>query len=392
MRSHFTLQRILCIVTITALFTNLNIADWVGLGEKLNLNLYYLLLPFLFLSLPKYKSSLKNNAFSLLMLFSFFNFLAYLRYGFDAEALRIVIAVLSFLVGYSLSKSKTELQISAIFNLTGVVVITLILLRFIAFPDLSLKILSGDRNALIEYPFLTTGGHNIEVTYLIFLSMLCGNKRIISTVILLSAVLSLMYMSRVGIILLLLIFSFKMYRHLSRVKFILAISSLLILAPLVLSIVSPKTVERFTNLSQEVEYGDQGVGRIGLFKGAQALLSQNAFGYGVGNSIDMMSNITGVTYKENNVHNIYLQVLLDAGIISFIFFIYFSLKIIRRSASKTTSNRFLILSASYLIIGMIQFTGLDALGWLCIGLAYPTIMVSRSKKNRIIYYRRTHNG
>lgn len=380
MRSTLTFQKFLCIVTITALFTNLNIAEWVGLGEKLNLNLYYLLLPFLFLSLPKYKSSLKNSAFALLILFSAFNFFAYFRFGFDAEALRIIIAILSFLVGYSLSKSKTELQISAIFNVAGVAVITLILLRFITFPDLSLKILSGDRNALIQYPFLTTGGHNIEVTYLIFLSILCGNRRIVNTLILLSAILSLMYMSRVGIILLLLIFSFKMYRHLSRVKFILAMSSLLILTPLALSIISPKTVERFTNLSQEVEYGDQGVGRIGLFKGAQALLNQNAFGYGVGNSIDMMSKTTGVTYKENNVHNIYLQVLLDAGIISFVFFVYFSFKIIRRSASKITSNKFLILSASYLIIGVIQFTGLDALGWLCIGLAYPSLMTSQLKR------------
>ena len=187
-----------------------------------------------------------------------------------------------------------------------------------------------------------------------------------------------MYMSRVGIILFLLVLTFRVYKHLSTTKFILTMLALLISVPVTLSIFSPKTVERFTNVTQEIEYGEQGVGRIGFYIGAQELLSKNVIGFGVGNSLAQMSNTTGITYKENNVHNIYLQILLDFGIISFAGLLFFSVWLIKKSTDINISNNYIVLAAAYLIIGFIQFTGLDALGWLCIGIAYPSILVART--------------
>lgn len=369
---------VLCVATIASIYTNLNISAWVGLGDKFNLNLFYILLPFLFLLLPKYKSSLRSGAFKLLIIFAAFNLIACFRFGFNVEIVRIGIATLSFLVGFSLIKSKGDNKVSEIFNVVGSLVIGLIILRFLVYPTLSLQLFQGSKAALFGYPFLTAGGSNIEVTYLVFLSVLCGNKKISGLILFLSILLSVMYLSRVGVILFVSVLGFKAYKQLSRARFVAVMAVFLISAPVSLAILSPKTFERFTNISQEIEYGELGVGRIGLYKGAEKILADNLLGYGVGNSIPIMSNSTGVVYKENNVHNIYLQVLLDFGIFSFAAFVCFSVWLVHRSTNKVRLNKYLVLSTLYLIVGLVQFTGLDALGWLCIGLAYPSIQSARN--------------
>ncbi|WP_152989130.1 O-antigen ligase family protein [Pseudomonas citronellolis] len=375
-----TLLSILSILTLSLLFINLKLNNLIGSSSESNLNLFYFLLPVLFLLLPKYKSQFRSHAFSLFLILFSANAVAYLRYGFSFEAVRLIIAAMAFLSGYSLVKFYSPEKISSFFNITSLVATTIILARFLAYPGMTLDIYHGNRSALAEYPYLTAGGHNIEVTYLIFLASLCSNKKIYLTLLTLAFALSIIYMSRVGILLITLILIIGLYKRLSLAKFIMAFFFTAFCAPITLYIASPQTFERFTNIQQEVEYGDEGVGRIGLLRGALTALDRNMWGYGTGNSLNAMTNITGIVYKENNLHNIYLQILLDLGVFGFASFILFAAFVISRSIRHGFSNTYQVLATTYLLIGLIQFTGFDALGWLCLGLAYPSI-ASRPTKN-----------
>ncbi|MCP1641860.1 O-antigen ligase [Pseudomonas citronellolis] len=361
----------LCATTFTLLFINIKLNSLFEATNNSNLNLFYFLLPLLFIILPKYKSQLKSTALLLFSTFATFNIIANWRFGFNFESIRIVIAALAFFTGYSLARSKTSDKISSYFNTAGIIALIAIIVRFLIYPVASVQLLQGNRNFLIDYPALTTGGHNIEATYLVFLAILTSNRKISIALLILTTILSIMYMSRVGLILIFLVSAMAIYRRASITSFICIIATFALVTPLLLATISPKTFERFTNIQQEIEYGDEGIGRLGLFNGATILIKNNIFGYGVGNTIPAMEEATGLSYKENNVHNIYLQILLDLGIISFTSFTLFSIWIFYNAIRTKFHNKFLVLSSAYLLIGLIQFTGLDALGWLCIGLAYP---------------------
>lgn len=361
----------LCIITFTLLFVNFKINQAIDSGNTSNLNPFYLLLPIILILLPKYKSQINNYPTLLFSAFSISNIIATFRFGFSFESIRILIAALSFFVGFSLAKSNSADKISNYFNTTGVIVIAIISARFLIYPLASLQLLLGNRNFLLDYPSITTGGHNIEVTYLVFLAVLCGNKRITFAILTLTATLSIMYMSRVGLILIFLIASMAIYKKLNKINFVIIFTILVLAVPALLSTATPKVYERFTNIQQEMDYGEEGVGRLGLLNGATALIQRNLLGYGVGNSIKSMEEITGLTYRENNVHNIYLQILLDLGVVPFCLFFVFSIWLIFHAVKTRFRNQYVKLSAAYFLIGFIQFTGFDALGWLCVGLAYP---------------------
>lgn len=370
-----------CVATFTLLFVNFKINESINSSSNANLNPFYFLLPAIFILLPKYKSQINNYPTLLFGIFLIANIIATIRFGFNFESIRILIAALSFFVGFSLANSNSADRISNYFNITGGIVIAIVSARFLIYPLASLQLLLGNRYFLLDYPSITTGGHNIEVTYLAFLAVLCGNKKITFTILTLTAVLSIMYMSRVGLILIFLIASMAMYRRLKKTNFIIIFTIFILATPALLSTATPKVYERFTNIQQEIDYGEEGVGRLGLLNGAKVLIHRNLLGYGVGNSIKSMEEITGITYRENNVHNIYLQILLDLGVVPCALFFIFSIWLIFRAIKTRFRNRYVKLSAAYLLIGFIQFTGFDALGWLCIGLAYPHLK-PRNLKHR----------
>lgn len=369
MSLHVDFQKALSVLVLTLLFINIDIGKALGIDN--NIGAFYILLPLLIAFSPLYLSGFKNIAFILLFVFALFSAIAAFRFGMNFETTRILIAMLSFLVGFSLSKSMTEHQVSKLFNFVGAIVLLFISARFLMSYDIYLAVLTNGAPIPRNYQYLTAGGRNIEVTYLFFLSALCSNRRIALTIFIFTGALSVIYMSRVGVILFVLVLLFFASKKYDRKTLaLLSVAAVLIIFT-VLSILSPATLQRFLDFRQEIEYGMEGIGRLGLYTAAIELINLNYLGYGTGNSMGAATALTGLAYKENNFHNIYLQIFVDLGVFSFLLLILFTAWFVKKSLISKQKNKFALLGCAYFIVGLIQFTGLDALGWLCIGLAMP---------------------
>lgn len=137
-----------------------------------------------------------------------------------------------------------------------------------------------------------------------------------------------------------------------------------ITAPKAESSTSENTV---TQKKESTSSRPQGVpGRRGIWAGAFELLPGLPItGYGAGNAMDAVRSITQYPYREDNVHNYPLQILLDFGVIGFTAFsivtIVFLIHVLK-TRIKSPFAAFIIL---YLVGGLIQFAG----GELFIGFA-----------------------
>ena len=141
----------------------------------------------------------------------------------------------------------------------------------------------------------------------------------------------------------------------------------------------PLFFPQFFNLEAELFYASQGVGRLGFYLGAMELITNSNSPAGVGAAVYEMSKVTGIEYKENNVHNIYLQIFLDLGVFGILTFFGFALGLF--NISRKISANFLPASAVliYLFVGLIQFTGYDSVAWVFIGMTLGYLALQRSQ-------------
>jgi O-antigen ligase len=266
-------------------------------------------------------------------------------------------------------------------NIVAYCIIAFIAIRFIIyFQEFILSLLSGNRHYLRiqNVPFFAAGGWNLEVTLLGFLSLLFLNKKLGYLLLFACILLTIVYQSRVGLIValfsLILIFITKKQETSNLISKISLISILIISALLFFLFASEieavnNLIVRIFDFNTEIQFFQNEQGRLTLyFYGIKAWL-ENIFGYGVGNAIPVISEISNLTFRENNLHNMYLQNLLEGGIQSFILFFYIFLLILYKQIRNNFSNPFGRLALAYFILGFVQYTGYDVIGWFFLGLS-----------------------
>lgn len=70
-------------------------------------------------------------------------------------------------------------------------------------------------------------------------------------------------------------------------------------------------IERFANIGNEAG----SIGRLNMWIYTLKIIKEYPLGCGIGNSINALERISGISYSENNFHNVYLQMFLDLGIV-----------------------------------------------------------------------------
>ncbi len=111
----------------------------------------------------------------------------------------------------------------------------------------------------------------------------------------------------------------------------------------------------------------QGIpGRRGIWMGSvEAFYDAPVLGYGAGNAMDAVRAVTGYPYREDNVHNYPLQVLLDFGLVGLAVFAVVVVRFLVLGARAHFRSPFAAFVVLYLVGGMIQFKG----GELLVGFA-----------------------
>jgi len=84
--------------------------------------------------------------------------------------------------------------------------------------------------------------------------------------------------------------------------------------------------------------------------------------------VPMLRRVLGVAVPEDNLHNIYLQQAVETGLPGLVVLLVFAAFVALRVVRSRFRDQLLLFVAAYLVAGMLQFTGVDALLWLVYGL------------------------
>lgn len=224
-----------------------------------------------------------------------------------------------------------------------------------------------------DFFYLSSGGGNIEATFLGMISVFYLGWRRYWVIWLIALATALLMMSRAGFISCFLSLGFYFFNQRKRYA-----SVLMVLVAAMVTVsgslfwieqggISGGIVERF-NFSEELYLADDDQGRIALWNSAIRVIEQNPFGYGVGMGFSRMKEIVGIEFRENNVHNIALQVALDCGLIGCLLFLAILVTLVWRCFFGRSRERLLYFCVMYFALGMIEFTGFDVFFWLIVGM------------------------
>ena len=290
--------------------------------------------------------------------------------GTDPLVLNYVFLLLGVALSYLIARELKWDRVVHVIRLSAMFVLALVvsnaLLHSGSIVDYWVSRWDGHPN----YPTIFDGGVNLEVTWPamfgVFFSLDRWGVGYNLAVLFLSVLLS----SRAGAILsvmslLFLMAKTKKYSPKRKIRIVLAVLSSMIVAALVLSLIGVPLLERFSTIGAD----GGSLGRMSIWSYAVKALSDSPlFGYGAGNAMDAVRELSGVAFQENNVHNIYLQVATDFGMFGLI--LYFAL--IGFFVWKVIAGRRVDESAAYLIeylmVGLIQFRGGEPLIALMVGI------------------------
>ena len=336
-----------------------------------SLNFYHALIPVYFLFFYKPSRIVQlNSLVCFFIISSFFNLFAYMKYGFSLKFVQFFLCILSSFLGYCFVSDTTKEDRNKIYAALAVLVVASVLLRNIYFLDSLSEIYSRSRNVRDIF-FISSGGRNIEVTLLGLLSLLVLNKKkLYYLVIGLAIISSTLMMSRAGLVTatysLLLYFMINKgntyYKAGTLCLFILC--ALVLLTNYQYEIQGSQFYNRLS-ISNDLALANENQGRVALWGAAFDAISKNYFGYGVGNGIKESILLGGIDIRENNIHNIYIQYLLELGVLTLISFTILTYKSIRLTFQTKLPEGYIF--CGFFVLGLFQFTGYEPFIWFFSG-------------------------
>lgn len=356
----------LIIFFISAIFQNISLVDFGSFSLKpfhvLSLSFIPYLIKKKLVFLPPYI----NIAYIFGVLLSM---IMYLKYGFNSLIFNylfgyyLAFVLINILPKYSKKEIIKLLQFFAIF--------AFIIISFNVFLQ---------RDAIIYYmlnpygghPYMTTiiaGGVNIEATWLVIFSILFLKNDFMKFLMLIwSTIISILYGSRTAIIgcafvfFLICIDSIKFRKKNS----VIALSLIIIF--FIIYGITNDFVELLLNRFLNIGTDNGSVGRMNMWSNVNLAFVKNPFGYGCGNAINGISFVANREFTESNLHNIYLQFLLDFGIIGFIYILVLVSRFIFEIKNRLNELTFIVML--YLLMGLFEFRGGDILFFIMLGGYY----------------------
>jgi len=342
-------------------------------SSKSHVNVYHLLLlvfPLLYLPAARYLKVNPATAFIGTMIAT--SAAAGATYGGGLRSTLLVFVASSYFLGVVFGRKLPELDLRRIFIWVLGCCIAFLLVRDAVYAG-SLGAVYARSEGASGILYMSTGGRNIEASLLALLSILMLGTRAYPIAAGIALLTSGMMLSRAGLIGTAVSIGIAAYRARKTRQFYFyafaAVATVVLMAGLVLSsVIDIPVLDRF-NLQAETQLEHKNVGRLALWNTAGLALDHNLLGYGVGNGVPMMEDLSGLKFVENNVHNIYLQFLLEGGVQSLLLFLLMvgHIVISRTEGQQRNIKAFLL---CYLMLAFIEFSGYEAYLWFFVGMFY----------------------
>ncbi|HEY4146747.1 O-antigen ligase family protein [Pinirhizobacter sp.] len=363
--------RVAAITLMAMLFVQIPLTH--STASKSHVNVYHILLllmPMLYFPALRYLKLNPATAFIAVMAVT--SLAAAATYGGGLRSTLILFVATSYFLGVVFGRKLHEMELRKIFIwILGCCLAFLIVRDAVYAGQLGAVYARSETASSVLY--MSTGGRNIEASLLALLSILLLGTRAYPIAAGIALLTSATMLSRAGLVGTAISIGIAAYRtRKTRYYYLysfLAMAMVVLVAGMVLSsVIDIPVLDRF-NLQAETNLEHKNVGRLALWTTAGTALAQNVLGYGVGNGVPLMEQISGLTFVENNVHNIYLQFLLEGGVQSLLLFLVMTAHIVFSPTEGQQRNvkAFLV---CYLMLAFIEFNGYEAYFWFFVGMFY----------------------
>lgn len=374
------LSYFLYLLIICSLFVQVPVYESETSGNTLNL--FHVLIAITFVLTSRYQLRLRlAPEFLFILSMVTTSIVAWLIYGMNARAVLLPILVCSFVCGYRWASDFDAKSRASTYSVLFFTVFTAIAIRNLYY-FYNLPIIYSRSIEKGDFFYLASGGRNIEATLLGMLSVLLVGSRWFVPSLFISLLSSVLMLSRAGLVAVLIsIIWWALNSGVGVKKFYIASLVTGICALLIVGTSEKKDelriVDRF-NIQDEQSLAASRQGRLAMWNEAVGRIKENPLGFGVGNGFLQMNKYVGMHFRENNVHNIFLELTLDGGVQSLVLLLTSGIVIL------STRNRQVIpevrIAIAYLILGLVEFIGYDAIGWFFIG-ASCAIRLTESEVN-----------
>ena len=236
----------------------------------------------------------------------------------------------------------------------------------------------------LNHPYIVTlvnGGCNIEACWIgiLSLSFYRVKKRFIPVAVALGF--SLLYASRVGMIatfVVILIFAYgrlpedtKRRLFNRRVIFtILGITALVML--LVAGIGGGFFLQVFSRFA-DIGHDPGSLGRLAMWYYVPQTIMEYPFGVGLGNVMPALESVSHLIYEDGNLHNIYMQMFIETGIIGGTLYLFVVVTWCIRNIKRAFVSPIVGMLCIYFVLALFQFRGGDTIFFCLLGIYLNTI-------------------
>jgi O-antigen ligase len=304
--------------------------------------------------------------------------LASLRFGPKAAIVNTIFAAYAATVGASAGRMAGAATALRALRWASVVVLGAVLLKAVIFLPEILRFFASP----FGHPTLPTffgGGPNLEATWVAMAGVFLIGSRMFVPYMAGSAILCAAYASRAGFIVVLLVMLASVAGTLLRGGGGRARRLVLPMAVVALGIAgvaAARGVEGADYIARRFESigEDPGsTGRLTLWTGGAEVFTSHPFGVGLGNAVPQIERTIGASVTEDNLHNQYLQHLVETGVQGFLAYLLLVGLAVRRLVASRLRDPMLLYVGIYFLLAMLQFRGAEALLWFVYGLQHGTV-------------------
>jgi putative inorganic carbon (HCO3(-)) transporter len=251
-----------------------------------------------------------------------------------------------------------------------------VLLAVLAKAVLFLPAILAFLAAPFGHPMLPTfygGGPNLEATWVAMAGVFLIGSRGFIPYMAGSAAISVAYASRVGLIIVALVVMASVVGTLLRG----GSSGRRLLLPVALCAITFAGVAAARGVTgadyilrrfQSIGEDPGSTGRLTLWTGGVRVFADHPFGVGIGNAIPFAERAISAGITEDNLHNQYLQHLVETGVQGLAVYLLLVGVTWRRMLASRLHDPMLLYVGIYFLLAALQFRGGEALAWFIFGL------------------------
>ena len=257
---------------------------------------------------------------------------------------------------------------------TSVLLLLAVLAKAVLFLPEIIRFLAAPNG----HPVLPTfygGGPNLESTWVAMAGVFLIGSRLFIPYMAASAGLSVAYASRVGLIVVALVVAASVGRSMldaepgraSR-RWLLPVAVVLIS---MLGVFAARGVEGADYIAQRFQSVGEDPGstsRLTLWTGGIRVFVSHPLGVGLGNAVPLIERTIAADVTEDNLHNQYLQHLVESGVQGLAAYLLLAGLAWRRLFVSRLRDPMLLFVGIYFLLALLQFRGAEALLWFVYGL------------------------